>query len=137
MGNGNAGALVMPPNYVALNEEEMVYFEGGKSKSKTYSGAAGWAAVAALASVGGAMAGLGKKTITAAAPRIVAMTAGGPIGWVGAAITTVVGVAALGTLVYFGGQFLQASQQAAYYMAKKGKFRLSVNDNPVSLITVS
>lgn len=41
------------------------------------------------------------------------------------------------TLIYFGGSFLAASKETAYYMATKGKFKLSVNDNPVSLIKVS
>lgn len=135
MGANCAAALKMPSNYVVMDVEEMTYTEGGQTQ-KTYSGAEGWAAAAALGAVGVGMAAFGGKTIQAAIPIIIGMTAGGPIGWVAAGITSVIGAAGLGTIVYFGNEFASAGKQAAYYMGTKGEFTLKLNDNPFGLISV-
>lgn len=65
------------------------------------------------------------------------MLAGGPAGWLAAGITSVLGGIACGTVIYFGAQFASAGAQALYYMKKKGKFTLKLNNNPFNLITVS
>lgn len=118
------GNLVMPSKFVAVNEEEMTYVEGGTY----YSGKKGWAAAAALTAAGAYMSKTGVGITGAAAAGVV----GGPIGWIVGAIVAATG----GFIAYGGGQLLGAGSKATWLMATKGHFTLNTTRNPFDIFDV-
>ncbi|GEM_PF-1664805 len=121
--------LKLPNNYVDIDRDEMEYVDGGAR----YSGSQGWVAASVLTAVGGGVAKFGSGLLACIKPFILKMLAAGPLGWIGAGISALSGVA----LIYLGGQFLNAGAQALWYMKRKGTFILRINNNPFSLFSVS
>ena len=120
--------LVLPNNYVELEQEEMMYLDGGRR----YSGAQGWAVVAALGAVGGFCAGFSKLYKGNLGGILSAVIAGGPIAWLGGFLAGF-GVVAIG---YAASCFLGATSTASWYMTNRGYFDLNkqwVWSNPISI----
>ena len=112
-------ALQMPTSYVEVDMDEMEYTEGGA----TYSGAKGWGAAAAMTSIGYGAAYFGSAMIAMLVPF-------GPVGWL-------IGVLGFAPISAVGSQLGNAGAQASWYMATKGYFTITYNNNPFCLFTVS
>ena len=123
------GALVMPSSYAVMGEEEMTYIQGGWVK-KSYEGANGWAAAAALVACGSAI-----SAFTGMVTTIVwtACIAGGPLTWVCGAMTLPASVSA----TWLGGQFSGAGFTALEYMKRYGHFTISSTGYVTSPLSVS
>lgn len=111
-------ALQLPSSYVDIDREEMEYIDGGA----TYSGAKGWAAAAMVAIGYGSAYFLG-KIVTLLAPF-------GPVAWIFSA-------AAFSAPAYIAASLGNAGAQAMWYMARKGRFTIRINNNPFSPFSVS
>jgi len=126
-----AGTLAMPSNYVVMDEDEMMYLEGGALG--TYSGAKGWALAGALATAGGMLAGVSGAGLKALVASAATIFAGGAFAWIGAALVG----ASLGAIGVIGKCFLGASKDAAWLMARQGHYHLSIGSTPWQFVTVS
>ncbi len=127
------GALVIPSSYAVMDEEEMMYVEGGAY----YSGIRGWVVAGFLSGIGKGIVDFAKITAEAIKGYVLAMFTGGPLGVLSGVITSVILGAGLFSLTYLGGQFISAGLQAAGYMATKGHFNINANDNIFSIISVT
>ena len=72
--------MLLPASYVAIEEEEMLYLDGGQLL-RSFSGFQGWTVATSLAATGKLLAvtgGIMSKAVLTSAPILAAM---GPIGW--------------------------------------------------------
>lgn len=97
----------------------MEYVDGGT----TYSGARGWGVALAMTAIGNGAAYFASQMIAMLMPF-------GPVGWLTAAI-------AFAPITYVAGQLGSAGAQALWYMARKGSFTITTNNNPSNLFNVS
>ena len=104
------GALVMPSSFVAMDQDEMTYVEGGVTK--VYKGIQGWCVAGLLKAVGAGMVVFSRTVTKAVKPYLASILSCGPIAWVATALSAlgIVAIAHLGT------QFASAGAEASWNM---------------------
>lgn len=120
------GRLVMPTSFATMDEEEMIYVEGGRR----ISGSAGWAMATALFVFGGEIEGIGNTSVLLS---LLACTSGGVLGCIAGSLMglTMYGVSRIGN------KFRKAGQSALAKMAKRGYFYFNVNRKWSTFLQVS
>ncbi|MBZ9606707.1 hypothetical protein G9F73_002495 [Clostridium estertheticum] len=111
--------LRLPSCYVDVERDEMEYVDGGA----TYSGAKGWGAASAMASIGAGAAGFASGAIALLLPF-------GAVGWLTAAIS-------FAPMALVSSQLASAGEAALWNMGRKGKFTITTTTNPFALFSVS
>ena len=107
-----AGALVMPSNFVIVDENEMIYVEGGKVTTTTYTNKSGYLMMYGLAVALGANASYGGY-LTAG---IVATGVGVPLA--------VLTAATAGWQAWYAGKLVDAASDAEVLYPRYGKYKI-------------
>ena len=121
--------MVLPRNYVEIEQEEMMYLDGGAKYLGTFSGFTGWATAAALVTTGGLLAATGGFVGKAA----YGMLAMGPIGWIATIVVAFNGAA----MSVVGSSISGTGGAAATLMSTRGSFRLYQGNTPWSILSAS